>query len=285
MILIADSGSTKTAWVAISEGGKIHHRATTAGINPFFISQADIASDIASNVAPEFAGFTISDIHFYGAGCAFVDKNVMVAEALAESFSEAKISIDSDMVGAALGLCGRRPGIAAILGTGSNTCYWDGEKIAKNVSPLGFILGDEGSGAVLGKNFIADVMKNQIDHTIGEKFFAQMELTPAEIINRVYRQPFPNRFLASFTRFMNENKQHPDVEAIITRSFRAFFERNIMQYDYRTLDVNVIGSIGFYFREMLLAAAEPLGIRLGKIEQSPMEGLIEFHTKNSRYGI
>lgn len=280
MILIADSGSTKTAWVAISTNGETVAQAITAGINPFFISEEDILKDIAANVAPAFAGVDIDQIYFYGAGCAFEDKNAMVERALKHSFTKAKIVIDSDMVGAAKGLCGRSAGISCILGTGSNTCYWDGEKIAKNVSPLGFILGDEGSGAVLGKNFIADVMKNQISASIGEKFFAQMELTPAEVINRVYRQPFPNRFLATFTRFMNDNKHEPEIAAIIERCFTQFFERNIMQYDYKNLEVNVIGSIGFHFRPMLESAAAKLGIKIGKIEQTPIEGLIKFHSLN-----
>lgn len=278
MILIADSGSTKTAWVAIDKSGKILVETITAGINPFFISEEDIQADIAANVAPAFEGVEVSEIYFYGAGCAFEDKNAMVERALAHSFTKARIIVDSDMVGAAKGLCGTNAGIACILGTGSNTCYWDGQKIAKNVSPLGFILGDEGSGAVLGKNFIADVMKNQISAEIGERFFAQMELTPAEVINRVYRQPFPNRFLATFTRFMNENKHEPEIAAIIERCFVQFFERNIKQYDYKALDVNVIGSIGYYFRPMLESAAARLGIRIGKIEQTPIEGLIRFHS-------
>ena len=277
MILIADSGSTKTEWVAV-EGGKVVATTKTLGINPVFQTVEEIQKDVAENVAPAFAGLTISELFFYGAGC-LPEKIEGVRQALAHSFSAATISVQSDLVGAALAVCGSKPGIACILGTGSNTCFWDGEKIVKNVSPLGFILGDEGSGAVMGKTFVADVLKNQMPDRIAKKFMEQMNLTPADVINRVYRQPFPNRFLATFTRFMNENKHEKEISDLITRNFVLFFERNIKQYDYTSYPVNIIGSIGFHFREMLEAAAAPLGIRLGKVEQSPINGLIEYHSR------
>lgn len=277
MILIADSGSTKTEWVAV-EGGKVIATTKTLGINPVFQTVEEIQKDVAENVAPAFAGLTITELFFYGAGC-LPEKIEGVRQALAHSFSAATISVQSDLVGAALAVCGSQPGIACILGTGSNTCFWDGEKIVKNVSPLGFILGDEGSGAVMGKTFVADVLKNQMPDRIAKKFMEQMNLTPADVINRVYRQPFPNRFLATFTRFMNENKHEKEISDLITRNFILFFERNIKQYDYTSYPVNIIGSIGFHFREMLEAAAAPLGIRLGKVEQSPINGLIEYHSR------
>lgn len=277
MILIADSGSTKTEWVAV-EGGKVIATTKTLGINPVLQAYEEIQKDVADNVAPAFAGLTITQVFFYGAGC-LPEKIEGVRQALAHSFSAATISVQSDLVGAALALCGNKPGIACILGTGSNTCFWDGTKIAKNVSPLGFILGDEGSGAVMGKTFVADVLKNQISEHIAQKFMEQQNLTPAEIINRVYRQPFPNRFLATFTRFMNENKHEKEIAELIIRNFTLFFERNIKQYDYATYPVNIIGSVGFYFCEMLEAAAAPLGVKLGKVEQSPINGLIEYHSR------
>lgn len=277
MILIADSGSTKTEWVAV-EGGKVTATTKTLGINPVFQTVEEIQQDVADNVAPAFAGMAITELFFYGAGC-LPEKIEGVRQALAHSFPKATISVQSDLVGAALAVCGNQPGIACILGTGSNTCFWDGEKIVKNVSPLGFILGDEGSGAVMGKTLVADVLKNQISEHIATKFMAQHNLTPAEVINRVYRQPFPNRFLATFTRFMNENRHEKEIADLITRNFTLFFERNIKQYDYTTYPVNIIGSIGFHFSEMLEAAAAPLGIKLGKVQQSPIEGLIEYHNR------
>lgn len=277
MILIADSGSTKTEWVAVENGTTVA-ATITLGINPVYQTVEEIQNDVAENVAPTFKEFAISALYFYGAGC-LPEKIEGVRQALAHSFPSATISVQSDLVGAALALCGNRPGIACILGTGSNTCFWDGEKIAKNVSPLGFILGDEGSGAVMGKTFVADVLKNQVSARLAKKFMEQMSLTPGEIINRVYRQPFPNRFLAAFTRFMNENRHEKEISDLITRNFTLFFERNIMQYDYSTYPVNIIGSVGFHFCEMLEAAAAPLGVKLGKVEQSPIKGLIEYHSR------
>lgn len=277
MILIADSGSTKTEWAAV-ERGQVVVTVKTAGINPVLQATEEIQKEVADSVAPTFAGFAITELFFYGAGC-LPEKVEGVRQALAHSFPAAAISVQSDLVGAALALCGNKPGIAGILGTGSNTCFWDGEKIAKNVSPLGFILGDEGSGAVLGKTFVADVLKNQISERISKKFMEQMNLTPTEIINRVYRQPFPNRFLASFTHFLNENRNEKEISDLITRCFTLFFERNIRQYDYSSYPVNIIGSVGFYFHEMLETAAAPIGIKIGKIEQSPMRGLLEYHSR------
>jgi len=277
MILIADSGSTKTEWVAV-ENGNIIASTKSLGINPVYQSVEEIRNDVETNVAPTFRELPIGEVHFYGAGC-LPEKIEGVQQALAHSFKNAAITVQSDLVGAAKALCQNNSGIACILGTGSNTCFWDGSSIVKNVSPLGFILGDEGSGAVLGKLFIADVLKNQLPEHISKKFMEEMQLTPADIINRVYRQPFPNRFLATFTKFMNEHRNEPAISNLIIKSFTLFFERNVMQYDYQNLSVNIIGSIGFHFSEMLEAAAKPLGIKLGKIEQSPIKGLVEFHSR------
>lgn len=277
MILIADSGSTKTDWVAIQDGTAVAST-QTSGINPVLQSEEEVCKEIATNVAPTFAGKDITQIFFYGAGC-LPEKIEGVRNAIAASFPQAEIEVQSDLVGAAIALCGSQPGIACILGTGSNTCFWDGEAVEKHVSPLGFILGDEGSGAVLGKNLVADLLKNQLSESITKTFFEETGLTPAEIINRVYRQPFPNRFLASLTRFMNEHREEKEIHSLIVRCFTQFFERNIKQYDYSRYPVNIIGSIGFYFKDMLEEAAQPLGIRIGKVEQSPLGGLVRFHSQ------
>ena len=164
------------------------------------------------------------------------------------------------------------------MGTGSNSCYYDGESIVANVSPLGFILGDEGSGACLGKLMVGDLLKNQMTPELKEKFLAQFNLTPADIIDRVYRKPFPNRFLASLSPFLAQNINEPCVHELVLNSFKAFFKRNIMQYEnYQNLKVNLIGSVAFYYKEVLAEAAEAMGIQWGTIIQSPMEGLIKYH--------
>ena len=181
------------------------------------------------------------------------------------------------MLAAARGLCGHQPGIACIMGTGSNSCYYDGKNIVSNVSPLGFILGDEGSGAVLGKLLVGDILKNQMTPGLKEKFLEQYNLTPAEIIDRVYRQPFPNRFLASFSPFLVEHLDEPAIRELVLNSFKKFLKRNVMQYDYQHARVHFIGSVAFYYKELLSEACKAMGIHLGTIIKSPMEGLIKFH--------
>ena len=181
------------------------------------------------------------------------------------------------MLAAARGLCGHEAGIACIMGTGSNSCYYDGEKIIENVSPLGFILGDEGSGAVLGKLLVGNILKNQFTPELKEKFLSQFNLTPGEIIDRVYRKPFPNRFLASLSPFIAQNLQEPCVRQMVLGSFKDFFKRNVMQYDYSHNKVHFIGSVAHYYRDVLEEAANEMGIQMGTILQSPMKGLIAYH--------
>ena len=168
-------------------------------------------------------------------------------------------------------------GYCLYLGTGSNSCYYDGKNIVTNVSPLGFILGDEGSGAVLGKLLVGDILKNQMTPGLKEKFLEQFNLTPAEIIDRVYRKPFPNRFLASFSPFLVQHLDEPVIRELVLNSFKKFLKRNVMQYDYQHAPVHFIGSVAFYYRELLSEACKIMGVHLGTIIQSPMEGLIKFH--------
>lgn len=181
------------------------------------------------------------------------------------------------MLAAARGLCGHEAGIACVLGTGSNSCYYDGKEIVNNISPLGFILGDEGSGAVLGKLLVGDMLKNQLPAALKEEFMKQFDLTAAEIIDRVYRQPFPNRFLASLSPFMVQHLEEPAIHSLVLNSFIAFLRRNVMQYDYRKYPVHFIGSIAYCYKNILQEAAAETGISLGKILRSPMEGLIQYH--------
>jgi len=181
------------------------------------------------------------------------------------------------MLGAARGLSGRNPGIVCILGTGSNSCYYDGDKIVSNVSPLGFILGDEGSGAVLGKRLVGDLLKNQLPAGLKEKFLQEFDLTPALIIERVYRQPFPNRFLASLSPFLLRNMEEPALRSLVFDSFCSFLTRNVMQYGYKQYPVYFIGSIAYHYREILEEAILASGMQSGGIMQNPMEGLVKYH--------
>ncbi|MDR0872156.1 MAG: ATPase [Prevotellaceae bacterium] len=328
MILIADSGSTKTAWKFIDNRKNADEMGVfyTEGINPFYQNSAEIVaglrhchcgldpqspekggSDFRQNdglchcgldpQSPEKGGFDfrqndglchcgldpqspvrqndVTNIFFYGAGCHFPDKKETVRQALQQFFPTAEIEINNDLLAACRALFGKEAGIACILGTGSNSCFYDGEKIAANVSPLGYILGDEGSGAVLGKLLVADMLKNQLPETLKNKFLAQYETSTADILDNVYKRPFPNRYLAKFAQFIGENRNEEAIYNLVYRSFRSFFERNVMQYE--RYPVAFIGSVAFYFRDILEKVADDLGLNISKIEQSPMEGLCAFH--------
>ena len=276
MILIADSGSTKTDWCLV-DNGVLVKQIFTKGTNPFFQTEDEISAEVSENLLPYLDTAKVDAVWFYGAGCAFPEKNEIVRAAIARHL-DVPIEVGSDLLGAARGLCGSQPGIACILGTGSNSCFYDGKEIVSNVSPLGFILGDEGSGAVLGKMLVGDVLKNQLPAALKEEFLARYELTPAIILERVYKKPFPNRFLASLSPFLVEHLDVPEIHTLVLNGFKAFFDRNVKQYDYKQYPVHLIGSLAFYYRSVLQEAAEQTGVRLGTIKQSPMEGLISYHS-------
>ena len=277
MILIADSGSTKTDWCLV-EHGELLQQIFTKGTNPFFQTEEEISNEIATALLPQLKTSVLDAVYFYGAGCAFPDKIETVRRAILRHLEvKGEVEVSTDMLAAARGLCGHQAGIACIMGTGSNSCYYDGEKIVQNVSPLGFILGDEGSGACLGKLLVGDLLKNQLGAELKEEFLSQYNLTPADIIDRVYRKPFPNRFLASLSPFLAQHIDNPGIRNLVLGSFKAFLKRNVMQYDYNNTPVHFIGSVAFYYQEVLSQAANETGICLGTILKSPMEGLIAYH--------
>ena len=179
---------------------------------------------------------------------------------------------------AARSLCGYQPGIACILGTGSNSCFYDGKGISFNVPALGFILGDEGSGANLGKRLVGDILKNQFPGDLKTAFFEEFDTSMADIIDRVYRQPFPSRFLAGFSPFLSRHREHPAVHQLLVNAFKSFIRRNVMQYDYNKHTMNCIGSIADIYRNEVAEAAQILGVTLGQIKKSPMEGLVTYHS-------
>ena len=279
MILLADSGSTKTDW-GLVENGKLVKRLRTSGMNPFQMSEEAITEEIKTHLVPELPGTVLDEVHFYGAGCT-KEKQPIVERALRANLTiNGECEVASDMLGAARGICGHKPGIACILGRGSNSCSYDGKNLVKNVSPLGFILGDEGSGAVLGKLLVGDVLKNQMPEAITKRFFEKYKLTSAEIIDRVYRQPKPNTFLASFVPFLEENIDEPKIYNLVKESFRSFLRRNVMQYDgWQTLPIGFNGSIAKIYKKPLLEALEEEGMHLGRIIQAPMEAMVEYHVE------
>ena len=287
--LLADSGSTKTDWALITDG-TVAARIRTKGMNPFQMSEDEIANEVETALLPQLQSAcgigtasskqdvtcTLSNLHFYGAGCT-PEKIPVVERALRRHLHVTGVcEVASDMLGAARALCGDQPGIACILGTGSNSCAYDGKKIVKNVPALGFILGDEGSGAVLGKTLVADILKNQLPQTIIQRFNDKYHLTAADIIDRVYRQPKPNTFLASFVPFLQENLSEPAIYTLVKEGFRRFLRRNVKQYDgWNQLPIGFNGSIALIYRQPLEEVMREEGMKMGKVIQAPIDGLIE----------
>ena len=276
VILIADSGSTKTHWCLVQDGVVVSE-IFTDGINPFYQSEMEITVLLDIQLIPKLPDIEIKKIFFYGAGCSYPEKKMVVSLAMINFFSDAIIEIQSDLLGAARSLFQRDEGIACILGTGSNSCFYNGNEIVQNVSPLGFILGDEGSGAVLGKLFIADCLKNQLPEWLIEKLLDEYELTPAIILENVYKKPFPTRFLAKFSPFNLEHIEEPAIFNLVYDSFDAFFVRNVMQYPLEDVRVAFVGSIAHYFRDTLEIVASERGIVVSKVVQNPIDGLVRYH--------
>ena len=274
-ILIADSGATKTDWCLL-KSGEVLHRFFTKGISPVFQTQQEISEEIKEHVYSQLQEIMPDTILFYGSGC-IPEKIECVKSAIQSSLPVDNIEVYSDLMAATHALCGNEAGIACILGTGSNSCEWNGTEIVKQVSPLGFILGDEGSGASMGKLLVGDVLKNQLPKELIEKFMKQYDLTPALIIENVYQNPFPSRFLASISPFLLQNIENNAVLSIVKKSFTDFFQRNVMQYNYKKYKVNVVGSIAYHYAAILKVVALENGITIGKIEQSPIKGLIEYY--------
>ncbi len=280
MILIADCGSTKTDWCVVREG-IVEKQVFTCGMNAVMLTEEEMRSRMAAELVPELGGYAdaIEAVYFYGAGCISPEVCANVERAIRANINAQDVEVHTDLLAAARALCGRRPGIACILGTGSNSCFYDGEKICDNVSPLGYILGDEGSGAVLGKLLVGDVLKGQLPAELCEKFLRKYDLTLLDIIRKVYREPQGNRFLASVTPFLIENINEKEVHDLVLGSFKAFFRRNISHYAGRCApEVNFIGSIAYYYRDVLAEAARECGYSVGTVLKSPMEGLIKFHS-------
>ena len=264
MFLIADSGSTKTAWCLVNDQ---HLKfISTKGVNPFHLDEIAITAILNDKLVPVLDDYTktvdinpvddLEAIFFYGAGCT-KEKAPVVATALRKVFNNnARIIVKSDMIGAAKGLCGDAPGIVCILGTGANSCYYDGENIVDNVSPLGFILGDEGSGAYIGKRLVGNCLKLQFSEEVCELFLQETKLSTQAIIQKVYSEPMPNRFLASLSPFCARHRDIPEIHDFIIDCFTQFFMRNVNLYNCPELPANFVGSIAWFYQNELKETAK-----------------------------
>ena len=275
MELIADAGSTKTDWVLL-DGQNIVERMTTQGINPVHQKEEYIYGIVTGEL--NCRKDDVGGIHFYGAGCSGQWNN-NVRSVLTRVFPQAStIEVDSDLMGAARAVCGEKEGIACILGTGSNSCLFDGNRIVDNVPPLGYILGDEGSGAVLGKLFLNALFKRALPSTVCDEFFAWSGLSYADVIEKVYRQPLANRFLSSCSLFIHNHLDVKQLSDLVKSNFKDFFMKNVVPYKRKDLEVGAVGSIAWYYQDILRDVACELGLKVGLIIKSPLEGLVFFHS-------
>ena len=276
MILIADSGSTKTDWCVAKDGFTVK-RFTTQGINPYHQDERRINGIVLDELLPQTGEYKLKKIVFYGSGCR--DETIPTMKNILYSAfnNNVEVEIYSDLLGAARAICGHEEGIACILGTGSNSCLYDGKKIVGNIPPLGYILGDEGSGATLGKIFINEIFKNSRMYDLKKEFLQVLQMTEGDIIDRVYRQPMANRFLASLAPFIHSHIERHEVNEIVTENFRQFLLKNVKRYHRDDLQVSFIGSIAWHFKSQLLQSALEENVYVGSVEKSPMDGLLRYH--------
>jgi len=283
VILIADSGSTKTDWRLLSEEG-IVSQAKTIGFNPFYQDTDTIYAELVNKLVPQVPE-KVTQVYFYGAGCAGEEKCAIVREALHRAFPEAIAEVYSDLVGAARALCGHEPGIACILGTGSNSCLFDGEKIVAHRAPLGFWLGDEGSGGHLGKTLIQQYLLGELPADLVARFDKRYQLgrngdARLEVLDHAYSQPSPNRYFSSFSKFLFDNRSHPFAYRIIYRSFTEFFEKYLVKYEnYRQYRTHFVGSVAFYYSDILRQVANDQGFTVRNILETPIAGLTLYHQR------
>lgn len=277
-VFIADSGSTKCEWCLVHDGKK--KKIITTGISPYFLDNRQITALLQKELLPKIKGFDISQIFFYGTGLKNNDNKKIVRSALKTIFKDAGIEIETDLFGAARALCGDQKGICCILGTGSNSCYYNGKKIIKNSPGIGYVLGDEGSGAFLGKKVIQHFLYNTFDEDLVLAFNNKYNTTPDEILMNVYRKPLPNRYLASFAIFLAENRGHYIIENIIEDGLNDFFFAHLMKYRESWLyPVHFTGSIAYGFKDVLKSLCISYELTLGNILKQPMEGLVKYHTR------
>lgn len=281
MKLIADSGSTKTDWALIpSEKGlpQLYH---TIGFNPYFIDSESIYNTLTENLTGSFDANAISEVHFYGSGCATPEKKQIVHKALTRAFPNAQIAVGHDLLGSARSLLGNQKGFAAILGTGANTCIYDGTDCVANIDSLGYLLGDEGSGSYIGKKLVRDFMRKRLEPELYQRFKERFQIeSNDQIYQTLYTTQFPNRYLAGFCKFADEYTDHPYIRNKVRDSFRDFFKNLVSKYpDYKHYTFNCVGSVGYVFRDILEEVAVSYEMKMGNIIQSPIEGLIDFHRK------
>ncbi len=276
-ILIADSGSTKTEWCLIQNRKK--KKFLTQGLSPYFLSEDQITGILKKELLPVLKKTQPEKIFFYGTGCSNPVNVKLMGRAIKVVFPEAIVNIDHDLMGAAKALCGNQKGIACILGTGSNSCYFNGKKIIKNSPGIGYILGDEGSGAYLGKKVIQYFLYGTFEPDLMDRFSSKYNnISSADILDMVYKKPLANRYLSRFTEFLIENRGHYMIENIIEDGFNDFFFNHVYKYRESWLyPIHFVGSVAFGFKDVLADLCNAYELQLGTVIKNPMDGLVKFH--------
>lgn len=276
--LIADSGATKAEWVLLHNGKK--KTIFTQGISPYFLSTEQIVDLIQAELVKKLNGVEITQIFYYGTGCANPDNARSIKNALKKNFPKAKSDVQTDLMAAARAVCGNQKGVACILGTGSNSCYYNGKKIIKNSPGLGYVLGDEASGAYLGKKVIQYYLYETFDDELRARFDAKFVTTRVEILDNVYKKPLPNRYLATFTMFLAENRGHYMIENIIEDGLNDFFFQHLCKYgEVWKYPVSFVGSVAHGFKDVIADLCHSYEFELGSILKNPMQGLVKFHSQ------
>ncbi len=275
-MLIADAGSSKTDWRLLDSQGNITAK-YTEGINPFYESESQIYSKIAKSVLPEIEGSEVLRIFYYGAGCT-AEKANLVKRALQKHFKKASIEVCDDLLAVARACCKKEEGIACILGTGSNSCYYNGTEIVEHIPSLGFMLGDEGSGAILGKKLIVAYFKKALPTDIAHELNYRYSLKLEEVLERVYKQAFPNRYLAGFSKFISQNIKHSFIRALVKESFEEFVKLNVLKYEKAEfVKIHFVGSIAKNYEQILNEVLTENKLQIGIKLQSPIDELVKFH--------
>ncbi len=278
MIIVADSGSSKTDWMVYSPTEI--QSFSTQGINPYFLNAHDIVKILSKNKGLGIIAELVKEVYFFGSGCSSPDKHEIVSNGLSSFFTKAFVSVDHDLIGSAYATCGSNEGLTCILGTGSNISYYDGVSVHNGKHGLGYVLGDEGSGTFFGRKVLVSYLYQTMPEDLRALFFENFNVTKDVVIENIYQKPFPNSYLATFSRFMIANKSHPFIQQMLRDGFQEFVDTNIKDYKmYKAITCNFVGSIAFYYQDELREVCAKNQIKVGKILQKPIEGIFDYILK------
>lgn len=277
MILVADSGSTKTDWALINKAGESKFF-VTPGFNPYYMKSEAIEEIVIKDLVPLIDQDSVEEIYYYGSGCSTDKKKMVIDNALDAVFPHARITVEHDLLGAARGLFKNEEGLACILGTGSNSCHFKNGEIIENIPSIGYIYGDEGSGTYMGKSLLTSYLKNRLPNELAERFDKKYQLNLEQILDATYNKEKPMQFMASFVKFISENSEHEYMNKLIRNSFEAFLQHQLFRYSrYMEVPIGFVGSIAFVFKDILENVLKKYDLKLYKITQQPIKGLAEYH--------